>query len=103
MSISPASPDALAEARASALRARQRRSAVKQAIKDRTMSVGNVLDLAETDDVIAHIRVIEILKAIPRVGDKRAHAVMERLGIADGRRLRGLGKHQISGLKAEFQ
>lgn len=103
MSISPASPDALAEARAAALRARQRRSEVKQALRERRISIASVLDLAETDDVIAHIRVLEILKAIPRVGDKRAHAVMDRLGIADGRRLRGLGKHQISGLKAEFE
>jgi hypothetical protein len=28
--------------------------------------------------------------------------VMERLDIATNRRLRGLGRHQVAGLKAEF-
>ncbi|NLT30060.1 MAG: 30S ribosomal protein S13, partial [Propionibacterium sp.] len=82
---------------------RQRRSEVKDAIRARRMSVGEALDLSEVDDVVAHIRVYELLKAVPRVGDKRANEIMERHGIADGRRLRGLGKHQIAGLKAEFE
>lgn len=61
-----------------------------------------MLDLAEYDDVIAHAKVIDVLKALPRVGTVRAGKVMERLDIAANRRLRGLGKHQTAALIAEF-
>ena len=37
-----------------------------------------------------------------RVGEKRAALVMERRDIAPNRRIRGLGRHQVAGLKAEF-
>ena len=65
-------------------------------------SLAQVLDLAESDDVIAHAKVIDVLKALPRVGTVRASKVMERLDIAANRRLRGLGKHQTAALIAEF-
>ena len=45
---------------------------------------------------------LDVLKALPRVGDKRATLVMERYDIAANRRIRGLGRHQLAGLKAEF-
>ena len=52
--------------------------------------------------MIAHTKVIDVLKALPRVGAVRAGQVMERLDIAANRRLRGLGQHQIAALVAEF-
>ena len=67
---------------------------------ERTLT--EVLELAEHDDVIAHTKVIDVLKALPRVGAVRAGRVMERLDIAANRRLRGLGKHQTAALLAEF-
>jgi ribosomal protein S13 len=58
--------------------------------------------LADDDDIVAHTKVVDILKAQPRVGEVRATKVMERLRIAPNRRLRGLGPNQIEGLKQEF-
>ena len=52
--------------------------------------------------MLAHVKVVDLLKALPRVGEKRAAQVMERLEIAPNRRIRGLGRHQVAGLKAEF-
>jgi len=60
------------------------------------------LDEAAEDDVLAHVKVVDLLKALPRVGEKRAAEIMERLDIAPNRRIRGLGRHQIAGLRAEF-
>ena len=57
---------------------------------------------AAADEVLAHVKVIDLPKALPRVGDKRATLVMERYDIAANRRIRGLGRHQLAGLKAEF-
>ncbi len=52
--------------------------------------------------MLAHVKVVDLLKALPRVGEKRAAEIMERLEIAPNRRVRGLGRHQVAGLKAEF-
>jgi ribosomal protein S13 len=66
------------------------------------LSIAAVLELADDDDIVAHTKVVDILKAQPRVGEVRATKVMERLRIAPNRRLRGLGPNQIEGLKQEF-
>ena len=66
------------------------------------MTLGDAIDMAASDDILAHVKVVDLLKCLPRVGDKRAAEVMERFDIAPNRRLRGLGRHQAAGLKAEF-
>jgi hypothetical protein len=90
------------QARDAATQARRRRADVKQRLRTGRMSIRDVLELAGTDEVVAHTKVMDVLKSQPRVGDVRAGKVMERLRIAPNRRLRGLGKHQIDGLIAEF-
>ena len=40
------------------------------------------------------MRVAELLEALPGIGKVRAAAIMEQLGIAASRRVRGLGIHQ---------
>ncbi len=67
------------------------------------LSLSEALDEASGDDVLAHVKVVDLLKSLPRVGEKRATAVMEKLDIAANRRVRGLGRHQMAGLKAEFK
>ena len=66
------------------------------------LSLAQALDEAADSEVLAHVKVVDLLKALPRVGDKRATLVMERYDIAANRRIRGLGRHQLAGLKAEF-
>ena len=75
---------------------------MKQGLRTGELSLAEVLTTAETDDVIAHAKVVDVLKALPRVGAVRAERVMGRLDIAPNRRLRGLGRHQIAALVAEF-
>ena len=48
----------------------------------------------ETDDAIARMRIVELLEALPGIGRVRAAAIMDQLGIAQSRRVRGLGIHQ---------
>ena len=40
------------------------------------------------------MRIVELLEALPGIGQVRAAAIMEQLGIAASRRVRGLGIHQ---------
>ena len=102
MTIPPLSDEQRQQARHAATEARRRRAEMKQALRSGERSLAQVLDLAEYDDVIAHAKVIDVLKALPRVGTVRAGKVMQRLDIAANRRLRGLGKHQTAALIAEF-
>ena len=102
VTIPPLSDEQRQQARHAATEARRRRAEIKQDLRSGERSLAQVLDLAETDDVVAHAKVIDVLKALPRVGAVRAYRVMERLDIAANRRLRGLGMHQIAALIAEF-
>jgi hypothetical protein len=100
--IPPLSEEQRQQARHAATQARRRRAEVKQQLRSGELSIAGVLDLAADDEVVAHTKVIDVLKAQPRVGDVRAARLMERWKIAPNRRLRGLGPHQIDGLKQEF-
>ena len=103
MSIPPRPPPQPPAARAAATLARRKRADLKAQLRTGAVSLPQALDLAGDDDVLAHVKVLDLLKSLPRVGEKRAAAVMERLDIAGNRRIRGLGRHQIAGLKAEFK
>lgn len=102
MSIPPLSEKQREDARTAATLARRRRADVKEGLRVGALSLSQVLAMAEQDDVLAHAKVNDILKSLPRVGTVRANTVMDRLQIAANRRLRGLGKHQAAGLISEF-
>ncbi len=103
MSIPQLTTEQLQAARAAATQARRQRAELKSKVRSGALTLSKALDEAGADDVLAHVKVVDLLKSLPRVGEKRAAAVMERLDIAPNRRIRGLGRHQIAGLKAEFK
>jgi hypothetical protein len=82
--------------------ARQLRADVKARLKSSSANLGEVIQQAKADEMIAKLRVVDMLQAMPGVGKVRAQEIMQRIGIADSRRLRGLGANQISALLAEF-
>ncbi len=102
MSIPQLTTEQLEAARAAATVARRARADLKSKVRSGELSLGQALDAASGDEVLAHVKVVDLLKALPRVGEKRAALVMERFDIAANRRIRGLGRHQLAGLKAEF-
>jgi len=102
VTIPPLSDEQRQQARHAATEARRRRAGVKHALRTGQHSLAEVLALAERDEVVAHTKVVDVLKSLPRVGTVRAGKVMVRLDIAPNRRLRGLGKHQTAALIAEF-
>jgi ribosomal protein S13 len=60
------------------------------------------LNKAAADDTLSRIKVVDLLRALPRVGVTRAAEIMENLAIAPNRRIRGLGRHQIERLGELF-
>ena len=58
------------------------------------LTIAEVISSGESDEAIARMRIVELLEALPGIGKVRAAAIMEQLGIAASRRVRGLGIHQ---------
>lgn len=91
-------------AAAAAVQARRRRAEVKGDFEAGRLGIGEVLDLvADGDEAVGKMRVLDLLQSVPRVGPIRAQAMMQSLGIAPTRRLRGLGEHQRKRLVEYFE
>lgn len=102
----PKPPELTPEQRAAALvragEARKVRAEVKELLKTGSMSIGELFEQADNDDLIAGIKVERLIGAMPGMGKIKASRLMESLGIAENRRLRGLGDRQREALLAEF-
>ena len=81
---------------------RRERAAVKNRLKHSGASIADVLAEGERNDVVGKMRVLDLLQSMPGVGKVRARQIMERLGIAESRRVRGLGANQRAALENEF-
>jgi len=81
---------------------RKARAQLKDELKQGKIALAAVLDRAEADDVVGKLKVSAVLQAMPGIGKIRATQIMERLKIADSRRLRGLGEQQRKALLGEF-
>jgi hypothetical protein len=82
--------------------ARQVRADLKVRLKASDATLADVIEESKVDDVVAKLRVVDLLQAMPGVGKVRAHEIMQRLGISGSRRLRGLGAKQAEALLVEF-
>jgi hypothetical protein len=80
--------------------ARRLRAELKQRLKMGSLSLRELLEQAETDDTISKTKVLAVLESLPGVGKVKARRTMEEIGIAENRRLRGLGDNQRSELLA---
>ena len=102
MPLTPLTPEARAAALEKATQVRKERAEVKNRLKAGTASLSDVIAEGATSDVIGKIKVAQLLESMPGVGKVRAAQLMTTLGIAEGRRVRGLGDRQRQALEAEF-
>lgn len=82
--------------------ARRIRAEVKNRLKHSGATLAEVIAESQSNAIVAKLKVFDLLQSMPGVGKVRAKEIMDRLGIADSRRLRGLGVNQISALVREF-
>ncbi|NYE48683.1 ribosomal protein S13 [Spinactinospora alkalitolerans] len=75
---------------------------MKNRLKHGGVSLAEVLADGQNDDVIGKMKVSALLESLPGVGKVRAKQIMERLNIAESRRVRGLGANQRAALEREF-
>jgi hypothetical protein len=99
----PLTPEQRADALLKATLVRLERADVKKRLKRGEVTLPQVIEDAKTSDALAKMKVHALLAAMPGVGKIRAAQIMERLGIADGRRVRGLGANQRKALLEEFE
>lgn len=102
VALPPLTPEQRQAALDKAAASRRERAEVKNRIKNSGASVLDVLAEGQTNEVIGKMRVVDLLQAIPGLGKVRARQLMDRLGIAESRRVRGLGAKQIAALQREF-
>jgi transposase len=100
--LPPLTPEQRAAALAKAAEVRKARAELKEQLKAGKTTLPAVLDRAETDDVVGKLKVSAVLQSLPGIGKIRATQIMEKLKIADSRRLRGLGDQQRKALLGEF-
>ncbi|HEY7146300.1 MAG TPA: integration host factor, actinobacterial type [Streptosporangiaceae bacterium] len=103
MALPPLTPAQRAAALEKAAKARKERAEVKNRLKKAETKLPEVLKEGQTDDVVGKMKVSALLESMPGVGKVRAKQIMERLGIAESRRVRGLGANQRTALENEFQ
>lgn len=91
-----------AAALAKAAEARRARAEVKELLKTGSLRLSDLVAQAETDNILAGLKVERVIASMPGTGKIKAKRLMETLGIAENRRIRGLGDKQKEALLAEF-
>jgi hypothetical protein len=98
----PLTPEQRSAALEKAAEARKERAEVKNRLKKGSITLAQVLKEGQTNDVIGKMKVSALLESLPGVGQVRAKQIMDRLGIGEARRVRGLGANQRTALEYEF-
>ena len=89
-------PEQRAAALEKAAEARRKRADIKARLKMGTMSLQEALE--SDDENVGKLKVEVLLHSLPGVGKVKARRLMEEIGIADNRRVQGLGAQQRAAL-----
>lgn len=97
----PLTEDQRKEALKTAAEARRERAMFKEELAAGTVSPADGLDRALSNQVLSKMKVVEFLRALPKVGTARAQTVIEDyVQCSADRRLRGLGPRQVEAMRA---
>jgi len=94
----PLPPTLSAEQRQAALEkaaaARKQRAELKDRLKMGSVTLKELLDQGQNNEVIGKMKVLAVLESLPGLGKVKARRVMDEVGISDTRRVQGLGEQQ---------
>ena len=98
----PLPPELSSDQRAAALEkagaARRQRAELKDKLKMGSLTLSELLDQADRDEVVAKMKVVAVLESLPGVGKVKARRLMDEVGISETRRVQGLGDKQRKSL-----
>jgi hypothetical protein len=89
-------PEQRTAALAKAAEARAAMADVKARLKMGSMSLAEAL--SSDDPAVGKLKVVSMLESLPGLGKVKARRVMTEIGIADNRRVQGLGPQQRAAL-----
>ena len=88
------SPEQRQAALEKAAAARKQRAELKDRLKMGSVSLKELLDQGQNNEVIGKMKVLAVLESLPGLGKVKARRVMDEVGISDTRRVQGLGEQQ---------
>lgn len=95
-------PEQREAALAKAAEARRTRAELKEKLKMGSISLAELLEQGDRDDVVGRTKVMAVLESLPGLGKVKARRLMEQLQISEARRIKGLGIKQRHALLKEF-
>ncbi len=93
-------PEQRTAALAKAAEARAARAEIKARLKMGSMTLAEALD--SDDQNVGKLKVVSMLESLPGVGKVKARKLMDEIGIAENRRVQGLGAQQREALLAQL-
>jgi signal recognition particle GTPase len=96
------SPEQRQAALDKAAAARRQRAELKDKLKMGSLTLKELFDQSERDEVVGKMKVVAVLESLPGVGKVRARRIMEEVDISEARRVRGLGEQQRKALLRLF-
>lgn len=98
MALPELTPEQKREALKKAQEVRSKRAQIREDLKAGKLTLEEVLERADQDEVIGKMRVSYLLESLPRIGRVRTRQIMEEIGIDESRRVQGLGVRQKEAL-----
>ena len=92
------SPEQRQAALQKAAAVRRQRAELKDRLKMGSITLQELLAQAESDDIVAKMKVLAVLESLPKLGKVKARRLMEEVGISETRRVQGLGANQRQAL-----
>jgi len=88
------SPEQRQAALDKAAAARRQRAELKEKLKMGSITLKELLDQSERDEVVGKMKVLAVLESLPGLGKVKARRLMDDVGISETRRVQGLGDQQ---------
>ena len=88
------SPEQRQAALEKAAAARRIRAELKEKLKMGSITLRELLDQGDSDEIVGKMKVLSVLESLPGLGKVKARRLMEEVGISETRRIQGLGDQQ---------
>jgi guanylate kinase len=90
------SPEQRQAALEKAAAARRVRAELKEKLKTGSLTLKELLDQGDADEIVGKMKVLAVLESLPGLGKVKARRLMDDVGISETRRLQGLGDQQVA-------
>ena len=98
MGVPESTPEQRQAALEKAAATRRLRAELKELLKTGTLTLPKLFDRADADEMVSGMKVYSLVASLPGVGKVKAGRIMEEIGIAENRRIRGLNERQRQAL-----